>query len=69
MVEDSLKLPSDLALERLRQKVDGDATLSDAIKAAFLEDLDGNNVPALTKLKAAIAGEGQSHEAGKSQSQ
>jgi hypothetical protein len=69
MPEETPALPSDAALAKLREKVAADATLSAAIKTAFLSDIEAQNPAILTNLKAAMEGEGQSNETGGAQSE
>jgi len=49
--------PSQLALAELRKRVEEDTDLPPAIKDAFLEDLKGESLAALAKLRAALGNE------------
>jgi flagellar motor component MotA len=48
--------PSNIAFEKLRQRIEADAEMNQGIKEAALADLSGQNPEALTALKAALAG-------------
>lgn len=68
MSEQPPKLPAELVLDKLRQKVINDSSLSEAIKIAFLADLDTEKIATFVNLKAVLAGKGPTDEAGSSES-
>jgi hypothetical protein len=54
MSEQASRLPSDMALEKLREKIAAGA-FPEPIKTAFLKDLDDATPAALINLQAALA--------------
>ncbi len=59
LMSDIVKLSSDLAIKKLREKLIADTTLPEAVRTAFLADLETANPAALAGLKAALAREDQ----------